>query len=161
MDCSLPGSSVHGILQARILERVAIPLSRGIFSAQGLNPGILHCRQILFHLSHQERPQNKRMNNNNIKEPPLDVLCPWNSSGENTGEGCYVLLHSIAKSQTRRKRLSVHAGCAIIDFIDVHSISKTHSLHFIVLKLDRCAHRGIIIHWRFCSPWCLHPNDFN
>ena len=24
MDCSLPGSSVHGILQARILERVAI-----------------------------------------------------------------------------------------------------------------------------------------
>ena len=29
MDCSLPGSSVHGILQARILEWVAIPISRG------------------------------------------------------------------------------------------------------------------------------------
>ena len=29
MDCSQPGSSVHGILQARILERVAIPFSRG------------------------------------------------------------------------------------------------------------------------------------
>ena len=29
MDCSLPGSSVHGILQARILERTAIPSSRG------------------------------------------------------------------------------------------------------------------------------------
>ena len=29
MDCSLPGSSVHGILQARILEWIAIPLSRG------------------------------------------------------------------------------------------------------------------------------------
>ena len=27
MDCSLPGSSVHGILQARILEWVAIPFS--------------------------------------------------------------------------------------------------------------------------------------
>ena len=27
MDCSLPGASVHGILQARILERVAIPFS--------------------------------------------------------------------------------------------------------------------------------------
>ena len=27
-DCSLPGVSVHGIVQARILERVAIPLSR-------------------------------------------------------------------------------------------------------------------------------------
>ena len=29
MDCSPPGSSVHGILQARILERVAVPSSRG------------------------------------------------------------------------------------------------------------------------------------
>ena len=29
MDCSPPGSSVHGILQARILESVAIPFSRG------------------------------------------------------------------------------------------------------------------------------------
>ena len=29
MDYSLPGSSVHGILQARILEWVAIPFSRG------------------------------------------------------------------------------------------------------------------------------------
>ena len=29
MDCSLPGSSVHGICQARILECVAIPFSRG------------------------------------------------------------------------------------------------------------------------------------
>ena len=29
MDYNLPGSSVHGILQARILEWVAIPFSRG------------------------------------------------------------------------------------------------------------------------------------
>ena len=28
MDCNSPGSSVHGILQARILERIAIPFSR-------------------------------------------------------------------------------------------------------------------------------------
>ena len=31
MDCSLPGSSVPGILQARILEWVAVPFSRGSF----------------------------------------------------------------------------------------------------------------------------------
>ena len=30
MDCSLPGSSVQGILQARISEEVAIPFSRGV-----------------------------------------------------------------------------------------------------------------------------------
>ena len=38
MDCSLPGSSVHGILQARILEWVAIPFSRG-FPNPGIEPG--------------------------------------------------------------------------------------------------------------------------
>ena len=35
MDCSLPGSSVHGILQARILEWVPVPFSGGL-----PNPGI-------------------------------------------------------------------------------------------------------------------------
>ena len=44
MDCSLPGSSVHGILQARILEQVAISSSREElpppFPNQGLDPGI-------------------------------------------------------------------------------------------------------------------------
>ena len=38
MDCSPPGSSVHGILQARILERVAISFSRGSFQPR-IEPG--------------------------------------------------------------------------------------------------------------------------
>ena len=37
MDCSLPSSSVHGILQARMLECVAIPFSRGL-PILGSNP---------------------------------------------------------------------------------------------------------------------------
>ena len=70
MDCSLPGSSVHGIFQARVLEWVAIAflhglyspwnspgqntgvgslsLLQGIFRTQGSNPGLPHCRQILY-----------------------------------------------------------------------------------------------------------------
>ena len=52
MDCSLPGSSVHGIFQARVLEWVAISFSRGSFLTQGSNLGLLHCRQMLYHLSH-------------------------------------------------------------------------------------------------------------
>ena len=40
MDHSLPGSPVHGILQARILEWVAS--SRGIFPTQGSNPRLPH-----------------------------------------------------------------------------------------------------------------------
>ena len=93
MDCSPPGSSVHGILQARILEWVAFPFSRGssqprdgtrspalqadslpaepqgklkntevgslsllqqIFPTHESNRGLLHCRQILYQLSHKE-----------------------------------------------------------------------------------------------------------
>jgi len=38
MDCSLLGSSLHEILQARILEWVAIFLLQGIFLTQGLEP---------------------------------------------------------------------------------------------------------------------------
>ena len=49
-DCRPPGSSVHGISQARTLEWAAI---QGIFQTQGLNPGFLHCRWILYCLSHQ------------------------------------------------------------------------------------------------------------
>ena len=42
MDYSLPSSSVHGILQARILEWVAMPSSRESFPTQGSNPRLLH-----------------------------------------------------------------------------------------------------------------------
>ena len=52
MDCSLPGSSVHGISQAKILEWVAFP-SPGDLPMQGSNPSLLHCRQILDRLSYQ------------------------------------------------------------------------------------------------------------
>ena len=50
MDCSLPGSSVHGIYQRRILGRVAIPFPRES------NPCLPHCRQILYPPSHQGSP---------------------------------------------------------------------------------------------------------
>ena len=58
MDCSPPGPSVHGILQAGILEWVAVAFSRRssqlrIFPTQGSNPGLPHCRQTLYHLSQQ------------------------------------------------------------------------------------------------------------
>ena len=50
MDCSPRGSSVHGILQARTLEPFPF---QGNLPTQGLNPGLLHRRQILYHRSHQ------------------------------------------------------------------------------------------------------------
>ena len=49
MDCSLPGSSVHGILQARILEWVSMPYSRGSFQPRDLTH-ISHITSRLFTL---------------------------------------------------------------------------------------------------------------
>ena len=60
MGCSWPGSSVHGILQARILEWVAVSFSRGNFLTQGSNLGLLHYRQILYHLSHPGKSHRRR-----------------------------------------------------------------------------------------------------
>ena len=49
MDCTLPGSSVHGISQGRILERVAISSYRG--SSQPRDPTHISCigRRVLYH----------------------------------------------------------------------------------------------------------------
>jgi len=59
MGCSLPGSSVHRILQAKILKWGCHSLLQGIFPTQRLNPGLLYCRQILYCLSHQGSPGEK------------------------------------------------------------------------------------------------------
>ena len=52
MGCSPPGSFVHGILQARILEWFAIPFPRR--SSWTRDQTRMHCRRILYHLSHWE-----------------------------------------------------------------------------------------------------------
>ena len=48
MDYNLPGSSIHGILQVRIIEWVAHSLLQGIFPTHGLNLGLLHCSEGRF-----------------------------------------------------------------------------------------------------------------
>ena len=44
---------VHGILQARITGVSSLSLLQGIFPTQGSNPGLPHCRRILYQLSHK------------------------------------------------------------------------------------------------------------
>ena len=56
MDCSPPGSSIHGIFQARILECFAIAILQGIFLTQGSSLGLPRRRQALYRLSHQGSP---------------------------------------------------------------------------------------------------------
>ena len=55
MDHSLLGSSVYWISQARIPEWV-LSTSPGDLPNPGIEPGLLHCRQSLYPLSHQGSP---------------------------------------------------------------------------------------------------------
>ena len=57
MDCSLPGSSVHGDSPGKKTGVGSLSLLQGIFPIQGSNTGLLHCRWILCHLSHQGSPR--------------------------------------------------------------------------------------------------------
>ena len=58
MNCSVPGFLVLYYLCPGQNTRVgSLSLLQGIFPNQGLDPGIPHCRQILYHLSHQGSPR--------------------------------------------------------------------------------------------------------
>ena len=56
MDCSPPGSSVHGDSPGKSTGAGCHAFLQGIFPTQGSNTGLPHCRQILYHLSHQGSP---------------------------------------------------------------------------------------------------------
>ena len=56
MDCSPPGSSVHGESPGKNTGVGCHAFLQGIFSTQGFNPGLPHCKWLLYHLSHQGSP---------------------------------------------------------------------------------------------------------
>ena len=54
VDCSPPGSSVHGDSPGKNAGVGCHALLQGIFRTQGPNPGLPHCRWVLYHLSTRE-----------------------------------------------------------------------------------------------------------
>ena len=121
MDCHLPGSSVHGILQTRILKWVVISFSRDL-----PNPGIKPVSPEVAGRSYTTPPPGKPHNNNNknttLKKHdwilsllalkwsesrsvvsdslwPHGLYSPWNSPGQNTGVDSF--LFSRGPSQPR------------------------------------------------------------
>ena len=58
VDCSSPGSSVHGDSPGKNTGVDCHGLLQGIFPMQGSNPGLPHCRRILHCLSHQGSPSH-------------------------------------------------------------------------------------------------------
>ena len=77
MDCSPPGSSVHGILQARILEWAAMPSARGYLP----DPGIKTASPALQVDSFTTEPRGKYTRH---LVPGQNLLCAPSGSAEQT-----------------------------------------------------------------------------
>ena len=60
MDCSPPGSYVHGDSPAKNTGVGSLSLLQQIVPTQGSNPGLPHCRRILYLLSQQGSPPNQK-----------------------------------------------------------------------------------------------------
>ena len=69
IDCSPPGSSIHGTLHERVLEWLAIPFHRRSSWLRDWTQVSLHCRQILHHLSHQGSLSNSISHSNKLWSP--------------------------------------------------------------------------------------------
>ena len=57
MDCRSSGSSVHGDSPGKNIGGGCHAFLQEIFPTHRSNPGIPHCRHILYHLSHQRSPR--------------------------------------------------------------------------------------------------------
>ena len=101
MDCSPPDSSVHGVLQARILQWLAIPLSRG--SAQPNDQSwVSHTAGKFFTVRATKNvflAQLCLTPCNPVDCNPTRLLCPWDSPGKNTEVVCHFLLQEILPTQ--------------------------------------------------------------
>ena len=81
----------------------SLSLLQGIFLTQGLNPGLPHCRWILYQLSHNQwlllllllsRFRRVRLCATPCQQPTR-FSSPWDSPGKNTGGGCHFLLQCV------------------------------------------------------------------
>ena len=126
MDYSLPGSSVHGTLQARILEWVAIPFSRassqlrdqtqvshiagGFFTiwatreaqehwSPSLLQGIFPTQESNWSLQHCRQTLYRLTHQGILYHLSCQPLCAWDFPGKNTEVGCHFLLQGIFWNQ--------------------------------------------------------------
>ena len=78
MSCSPSGSLVHGDSPSKNTRVGCHALLQEIFPTQGWNLGLLHCTQILYHLSHQGSPTLNR-----IESYKICVLTQYQSTSQN------------------------------------------------------------------------------
>ncbi|KAI4548431.1 hypothetical protein MG293_000761 [Ovis ammon polii] len=100
MDCSLPVSSVHGILQAKILKYGTQHLFLDF--TKSTHPMQLLCVEdlkIVVREIHSPRTYTVASAMSDSVRPhrrqPTRLRCPWDSPGKNTGVGCHFLLQCV------------------------------------------------------------------
>ena len=80
MDCSPPGSSVSGDSPGKNTGVGCHARFRGIFTTQGSNPGLPHCRGIFYQLSHQGSPRTLQWaaypSPDNLPDPGIEPGSP-------------------------------------------------------------------------------------
>ena len=113
--CLLP----HGLKPSRLLYPWNSPgkntgvsshsLLQGIFPTQELGPGLLHCRQILYHLSHHGIPSlsTESESHSVVSDSlwPHGLHSPWNSPGQNTTVGRHSHIQGIFLTQELNRGL--------------------------------------------------------
>ena len=109
MDCSPPGSSIHGDSPGKNTGVGCQAFLQGIFPTQESNQSLLYCRQILYQLSYQGVSCmyillfNKSLSHVQLFATPWTaaarLLCPWDSLGKKAGVGCHALLQGIFSTQ--------------------------------------------------------------
>ena len=145
MDCSSPGSFVHRILQARILEWVTMPTSRE--SSQSRDPTHIFCGSCIAGRFFTAEPLGKTqiiltaaaakslqscLTVRPHRWQPTRLHCPWESPGKNTGVGCHFLLQCMkVKSESEVAQLcptlSDPMDCSLPDS-SVHGIFQARVL---------------------------------
>ena len=86
VNCSPSGSSVHGILQARILEWVAMPVSGGIFPTEGLNSSLL----CFMHWQAGSLPQHHLGSPHETRPGAKNVGDCWNKGSPHRTRLCWL-----------------------------------------------------------------------
>ena len=95
VDCSLPGCSVHGILQARILKWIAMPSSKGSsWPGDQTHISYVSCigRQVLYLQRHQGSPNAKASARKELHSPlnhaqPQPILTSAGTSPSSPQDG--------------------------------------------------------------------------
>ena len=125
IDCSLPGSSVHRDSPGEKTGVGCHTLLQGFFPTQGLNPGLPHCRHILYHLSHLGLDQWCWYN----------LLCQWEHKAYlmNVPELTDFMTHQVQQ-----------AWCAVLAFwralqpaAEDDKRARNHSVYWLTVQFNR------------------------